>query len=205
MPQQRPYSSEDDVYKKRLFYDNGIRYIEVPGKFVNDYKPPVPKMKSHANETLQSPSGLVQSGTAHYTTSLTLLFYSKKEYADYLQFIGSQHKYYDEKGTIYIGVIDGDPEVSSLEMHTKYMLTVNLLLIRKSEFEVRSMENYIDTAGHWAEQYVNDMKERNLITVYGYNGDFVQYYRPEDQILRGEAASMILRSFKYLDKVLRGF
>jgi hypothetical protein len=205
MSQQKPYMGEDEVYKRRLFYDNGIRYVEVEGKFVNEYKPPTPVMKSHANQSLQSQSGLVQSGTAHYETEVTLLFYSKKEYADYLQYIGSQHKYYDEKGTIYIGIVDGSPDISTLEGHTKYMVTLQLLLIRKSEFETRSTEFYIDTAGHWAEQYIDDMKERNLISVYDYNGAFVQYFRPEDQITRAETASMVMRSFKYLEKLLRGY
>ena len=205
MSQQKPYMSEDDVYKKRLFYDNGIRYVEVAGKIVSDYKPPTPVMKSHANQTLQSQSGLVQSGTAHYQVTLTLLFYSKKEYADWLQNIGSQHKYYDEKGSIYVGVVDGQPDIKVLESNTKYMVSLALLMNRKSEFETRSTESYIDTAGHWAEQYIDDMKERNLISVYDYNGAFVQYYRAEDMLTRAEAASMVMRSFKYLEKKLRGF
>lgn len=205
MTQQNPYLSEDQVYKKRLFYDNGLRFVEVKGRIVNEYKPPTPVMKSHANSVLQSSAGLVQGGTSHYTATLILLFYSKKEYADWLQFIGAEHKYYDEKGTIYVGVVNGEPDVKTAEQETKYFVTVNLLLVRKQEIENRHRSPFIDTAGHWAEPYINDLQERGLISVYDYNGDELQYFRPEDHLIRSEGAAFVMRAYRLLDKLLRGY
>ena len=121
MTQQNTFHSEDSKYKKKLFYDNGIRFTEVHAKLITEYSPPTPSLKSSVNQTLSSSAGLVQNGTSHYNTTLTLLFYSKKEFADWLQYIGSQHKYYDEKGTIYIGVVTGQPDIKTAEMETKYI------------------------------------------------------------------------------------
>lgn len=205
MTQQNTFFSEDNMYKKKLFYDNGLRYVEVKGRIVNDYKPPAPVMKSHANATLNGSAGLVQGGTSHYTTTLTLLFYSKKEFADWLQFIGAEHKYYDEKGTIYIGIVNGEPDIRAVEQESKYLVTVNLLLVRKQDFDYRSISPFIDIGGHWAEQYIKDMQERGLISVYDYNGDPVQYFRPEDHLTRGEGAAFLMRTFRFIDKLLRGY
>lgn len=205
MSQQNTFYSEDHVYKRRLFYDNGLRFVEVKGRMVNDYKPPTPVMKSHANSVLQSSAGLVQGGTSHYLVTVTLLFYSKKEFADWMQFIGAEHKYYDEKGSIYVGVVNGEPDIKTVEQQTKYLVSVNFLMIRKQEFEFRHQSPFIDTAGHWAEQYINDMQARGLITVYDYNGDAVQYFRPEDHLLRSEGAAFLLRTYRLIDKLLRGY
>ncbi len=151
MTQQSPNKSEDVIYKKRLFYDNGIRFVEVKAKFISEYKPPAPTLKSHVNETFSYSAGLVNRGTSHYTAALTLLFYSKKEYADWLSFIGSEHKYYDEKGTIYLGVVTGKPDIQTAEMETKYIIQVQMSLIRKQGDEYRCKSQFMDlngTIGH---------------------------------------------------------
>ncbi|MGG1263852.1 S-layer homology domain-containing protein [Brevibacillus laterosporus] len=205
MTQQNTYNSEDNVYKKRIFYDNGLKFVEVKGRIVMDYKPPTPVMKSHANSTIQSPSGLIQGGTAHYTMTLTMLFYSKKEFADWLQFIGAEHRFYDEKGSIYTGIVNGEPDIRTVEQESKYLVSVNFLLVRKSEFEFRHQAPYVDLGGHWSEQYVTDLQEKGLITVYDYNGDAIQYFRPEEHLIRSEAAAFLLRTFRHLDKLLRGY
>lgn len=205
MTQQNTFYSEDNVYKKRLFYDNGLRFVEVKARIVNDYKPPTPVMKAHANTTLQSPAGLVQGGTSHYNVTLTLLFYSKKEFADWFQFIGAEHKYYDEKGSIFVGIVSGEPDIRTVEQETKYLVAVNFLMIKKQEFEFRHQSPFIDMGGHWAEQYVNDMQARGLITVYDYSGEPVQYFRPEDPLTRAEGAAFLARTYRLLDKLLRGY
>jgi hypothetical protein len=205
MTQQNTYQSEDNIYKRKLYYDNGLRFVECKGRQVMDYKPPTPVMKSHANTVLQGSAGLVQGGTSHYTVSMTLLFYSKKEYADWIQFIGSEHRYYDEKGSIYVGVVNGDPDIKTAEQETKYIVSVNFLMLRKQEFEFRHRSPFVDISDHWAEQYIKDMQERGLIAVYDYNGDPVQYFRPEDKLLRSEGAAFVMRSFRLIDKLLRGY
>jgi len=205
MTQQNTLYGEDHTYRRRLFYDNGLKFVECKGRHVLDYTPPTPVMKAHANANLQASAGLVQGGTSHYTTSITLLFYSKKEFADWLQFVGSEHKYYDEKGTVYLGIVNGEPDIRTAEQESKYIVSINLLLVRKQDFEFRHKSPFIDIGGHWSEEYIKDMQEKGLISVYDYNGDEVQYFRPEDHLTRAEGAAFIMRSFRLVDKLLRGY
>lgn len=205
MSQQKPYRNEDDKYKKKLFYDNGLRFVEVKGKMTNDYTPPTPVMMSHANQAIQSSAGLVQRGTSYYTVTITLLFYSKKEYADWLQYIGSTHKFYDEKGSIFLGVVHGDIDIKTVEQESKYLVTVPFIMIKKQDFEFRHKAPFIDIEGHWAEKYIDEMQQRGLISVYDSAGEEVQYFRPEVHLTRAEAVTFLTRTYKYIDKLLRGY
>lgn len=206
MTQQNTLFSEDRIYKKKLFYDNGLRFVEVKARLINEYKPPTPVLKAHVNQTLSSSAGLVQQGTSHYNATLTLLFYSKKEYADWLQFIGSTHKYYDEKGTVYIGIVTGEPEIKPVEMETKYIITIGLALIRKQDFEYRYQTEFIDIKGHWAEEYIKEMTQRGLVATDWYSdGEAVAYFRPDEPVTRAEGITFIMRTYRLIDKLLRGF
>lgn len=206
MTQQNTVQSEDAVYKKKLFYDNGIKFTEVKAKLITEYKPPSPVLKSHVNQTLASSAGLIQNGTSHYSATLTLLFYSKKEYADWLQYIGSQHKYYDEKGTVYVGIITGDPEIKTAEFETKYIVSVGLSLVRKQEFEYRYRTKFIDIDGHWAVDYINEMQQLGLIATNGSsNGEDVDYFRPNDPITRAETITLFMNTYRHVDRLLRGY
>lgn len=205
MSQQSPMHNEDMTYKKSLFYDNGVRYVPVRAKAIQEYKPPSPILKSNVHQTVKSSAALVQNGTSHYATTLTLLFYSKKEYADWLQFIGSEHKYYDEKGSIYVGIVDGEINIQPVAQETKYIITVNLVLVRKQEFEFRHKAPFIDIDKHWAKTYIDEMQKRGLVAVYGYDGQPVQYFRPNDSLTRAEGTAFLVRTYKYIDKILRGY
>lgn len=205
MTMQDPSHFEDGYYKRKLFYDNGIRFIEVKARQINEYKPPTPVMKSTATEHIMSSAGLVSQGTSHYTATLTMLFYSKQDYAEWLQYIGSQHKYYDEKGTIYLGVVSGEPNIQTAEFESKYIISVGLLLVRKQEMDDRDEYNFVDIDDHWAKQYILEMRQRGLIAQYWNDGDGVQYFRPEDKLIRSEMAALVVRTHKYLDRILRGF
>jgi hypothetical protein len=203
--QQNANYSEDNTYKRKLFYDNGIRYVEVKARHINEYKPPTPVVKTHVNQNLQGPAGLVSQGTSHYESSLTLLFYSKADYASWLQFIGATQRYYDEKGTIYYGIITGTPDIRTAEFETKYIITVSLSLIRKQDFDYRQQAPFTDTAGHWAEKYIDEMQLRGLVTVYDQDGTEVQLFRPDGILARAEATALMVRSYRYIDKLLRGY
>ncbi|MWV43097.1 S-layer homology domain-containing protein [Paenibacillus sp. HJL G12] len=206
MTQQNTLQSEDAVYKKKLFYDNGMKFTEVKAKLITEYKPPTPSLKTHVNQTLASSAGLVQNGTSHYNATLTMLFYSKKEYADWLQYIGSQHKYFDEKGTVYIGIITGEPDVKTAEMETKYIVTIGLSLVRKQEFEYRYKTRFIDIDAHWAEDYIIEMQQLGLIaTNWTGDGEEVDYFRPDDPVTRAESVTLLMRTYRYVDKLLRGY
>ncbi|WP_018884223.1 S-layer homology domain-containing protein [Paenibacillus massiliensis] len=206
MTQQNVILNEDSIYKKKLFYDNGIGYQQIQAKLITEYKPPTPTMKSQVNQTISSSAGMIQAGTSHYTATITLLFYSKKEYADWLQFIGSQHKYYDEKGTVYVGVVVGEPDIKNAEMETKYIITIELALIRKQDFEYRYMTNFLDIDDHWAKDYINEMQQMGLVaTNWSSDGSNVDYFRPNDPITRSESVTLLMRSYRYIDKLLRGY
>ncbi|ATO51375.1 S-layer homology domain-containing protein [Brevibacillus laterosporus] len=205
MTQQNSFHSEDYIYKKRLFYDNGIRFTEVKAKLINDYKPPSPSLKTHVNQTLSSSAGLISHGTSHYTTTLTLLFYSKKEFADWLQFSGAKHRYYDEKGTIYVGILTGEPDINTAEMETKYIVTIGLSLIRKQEHEYRYINQFIDMEKHWAKTYVDEMQQRGLIANYEDEGEAVSYFRPDKVCTRAEGITFLMRTYRHIDRILRGY
>lgn len=205
MAQQKPNKTNDDVFKRKLFYDNGIKFVQVRGRLTGEYKPPTPVLKSSINTNLQSSAGMVSQGTAYYTTTLQFLFYSKEEYADWLQFIGAEHKYYDEKGTIYVGVVNGDLDLRTEEFETKYIVSVNLNLIRKQDFEFRHQYPYIDIEDHWAETYIDEMQQRGLIATYDTDGTPVQYFQPEVWITRAQTTTYMTRTYKHIEKILRGY
>lgn len=205
MAQQKPNKTNDDVFKRKLFYDNGIRFVEVKGRLTGEYKPPTPVLKSHVNTTIQSSAGLVSLGTSHYVTALQFLFYSKDEFADWLQYIGAEHKYYDEKGTIYVGVVNGDVDIKSVEQESKYLVTVNLILIRKQDFEFRHQYPFIDIENHWAKTYIDEMQQRGLISTYASDGTPVQYFQPEVWVTRAQTTAFMVRTYKYIEKILRGY
>jgi S-layer homology domain len=205
MTQQNAFKSEDSNYKKKLFYDNGIRFTEVKGRIISDYKPPSPNLKTQVNQTLASSAGLVGNGTSHYNSTITLLFYSKKEFADWLQFIGAEHRFYDEKGTIYVGLVTGEPDIKTVEMETKYMVTVGLALVRKQDHEYRYENQFIDIEDHWAKSYIDEMQQRGLISNYSSDGESVAYFRPDKVTTRAEGITFLMRSYRYIDRILRGY
>lgn len=205
MAQQKPNKTNDDVFKRKLFYDNGVRFIQVRGRPTGEYKPPVPTMLSGVNTNVQSSAGLVGKGTSYYQTTLQFLFYSKEEFADWLQFIGAEHKYYDEKGTIYVGVVTGELDIESVEFESKYLVTVSLALIRKQDFEFRHEYPYIDIENHWAQQYIDEMQKRGLIATYASDGTEVQFFQPEVWITRAQTTAFMTRTYKYIEKILRGY
>ena len=205
MTQQKPGQTNDGVYKRRLFYDNGIRFVQVRGRLTGEYKPPSPVLKSSINQNVQSSAGLVSQGTSYYSVTMQFLFSSKDDYADWLQCIGAEHKYYDEKGTIYVGIVSGDLDIQSVEQETKYLVTVNLAMIRKQDFEYRNEDPYIDIENHWAQEYINEMHQRGIISAYHSDGTEIQYFNPERWITRAHTTAFITRVYKHIEKILRGF
>lgn len=204
MSQQKPGQTGDSTYKRKLFYDNGIKFVQVRGRLTGEYKPPSPTLKTSINTNVQSSAGLVSQGTAYYTTTLQFLFYSKEEYAEWLQFIGAQHKFYDEKGTVYVGIVNGDLDIQTMESETKYIISVNLAMIRKQDFEFRSQYPFIDIDDHWAKTYIDEMQQRGLISTYASDGTEVQYFQPEVWITRAQTTAFMTRTYKHIEKLLRG-
>lgn len=205
MSQQKPSKTNDDVFKKKLFYDNGIKFVQVRGRMTSEYKPPSPVLKSNVNVNLQSSAGILNKGTSHYVCTVQFLFSSKNEYADWLQFIGAEHKFYDEKGTVYLGVVSSDIDVKTMEFESKYLITASLVLIRKQDFEFRHQYPYIDIEDHWAKNYIDEMQQRGLISTYAHDGSEVQYFQPEVWITRAQTTAFMTRTYKHIEKILRGY
>lgn len=65
MSQQKPNRTSDDTYKRRLFYDNGIRFVEVNGRMTGEYNPPTPILKVAANVNIQSSSSFINKISIH--------------------------------------------------------------------------------------------------------------------------------------------
>lgn len=205
MSQQRPSSTADNTYKRVLFYYNGQEYMPVRGRATGDYTPPSPYLKTGVNVNLQASAGLVGKGTAYYTTSIQYLMYSKEETADWLQYIGAEHKYYDEKGTLYLGIVTGEPEIEAIQQETKYMVKVNLTLIRKQDFDRKKTHDFIDIDDSWAKGYIEEMQAKGVITTYGVSGEPVYYFQPERYGSRAHMVAFIARTYRHIDRILRGY
>lgn len=203
MTQQNVNINENNTYKRKLFFDNGIRYIEVKAKHVNDYIPPTPSIKTQLNPVIFGTAGLVGQGISHYTMQETLLFYNKSDFAQWLQFIGTKHKYYDEKGSIFYGLVTGEPQIQTMEAQTKYMVTCSFILIKKQEEEYKHAR-YLDVNGHWAETYINEMQDRNLIKSFDDQGNEIQYFIPDEKSNRAEICEYLVNTYRYVESILRG-
>lgn len=203
--QMQPSMTADNTYKKKLFYDNGIEFKEVRCRFTKEYKPPTPFIRYGVNVNLQGSAGLIGKGTSYYTSSIQMLFYSKEEMAQWLQYIGSQHKFYDEKGTVYLGIVTDEPEIEPIQQETKYLVKISLTLVKKQDFERRKIHGFIDIDEHWAKRYIEEMQSIGAIDTYDTDGSYKQYFQPEINGSRAHMVSFLTRTYRYMDRVLRGF
>ena len=55
---------------------------------------------------INAPSHFHQMGVSSYKAIINVLFRDKKSYHDYVMYVGWTHKFYDEKGNIYVGVVE---------------------------------------------------------------------------------------------------
>lgn len=205
MSQQRPSSTADNTYKRTLLYDDGQYFQKVRGRMTGDYTPPSPYLKTGINVNLQSSAGLVSKGTSYYTTNIQILMFSKEEMAEWFQYIGAQHKYYDEKGTIYLGIVNGEPEIEAIQQESKYLVKVTLTLIRKQDFERRKDHQFEDIERHWAKPYIEEMQAKGIISTYNPDGSPVQAFKPETYGNRSHMVSFMVRNYRYIDRLLRGY
>ena len=197
--------SADNDYKKKLFYHNGIGFKEVRARFTSQYDPPSPFIKTGVSVNLQGSAGLVGKGTSYYTTNIQLLFYSKEDMATWLQYVGSEHKFYDEKGTIYVGVVTESPDIEAVQQETKYLVSLSLTMVKKQDFQTEREHSFIDIDGHWAKEYINEMQRLGVININDSNGQGVMYFQPNVHGTRAHMVTFITRAYRQLDRVLRGY
>jgi len=207
MSQQYPFGNSNDKYKKKLFVDTGAGYVEVKARIIEPYTPPTPQHKVKEIELINAPSHFHETGISSYKASLTLLFYDKSSYNDYLAYVGWTHKFYDEKGSIFLGTVDSvKPEVKVAS--TMYKLEIELILIKKDEYDRQNRFQFqdlvaTDGTSHWAKADIEEMANLGLVTVITVNGEPVIYFRPEDFITRAEFIVFLNRTRRLLERIIR--
>lgn len=205
MSRQRPYVNpldDNHRYKKRLFVDVGMTFEEVNAKIIEPYSPPAPVPKIARLDIINGPSHIHHSGISVYKTSFSLLFPNRRSYVEYMTYVGSTHKFYDERGQIFIGTVE-DIKARSVEANKRYVLDVSMILVKKDQYDKKDFFQFQDIEGHWAEEQISEMANLGILSVTTIEGEPVLYFRPNDFATRGEFVAMLNRTRRLLEKVLR--
>lgn len=205
MSRQRPYVNpldDNHKYKKRLFVDVGMTFEEVNARIIEPYSPPAPIPKIARLDIINGPSHIHHSGISVYKTSFSLLFPNRRSYVEYMTYVGSTHKFYDERGQIFIGTVE-DIKARSVEANKRYVLDVSMILVKKDQYDKKDFFQFQDIEGHWAEEQISEMANLGILSVTTIEGEPVLYFRPNDFVTRGEFVAMLNRTRRLLEKVLR--
>ena len=206
MSRQRPYVNpldDNHRYKKRLFVDVGMTFEEVNARIIEPYSPPAPVPKIARLDIINGPSHIHHSGISVYKTSFSLLFPNRRSYVEYMTYVGSTHKFYDERGQIFIGTVE-DIKPRAVESNRRYVLDVSLILVKKDQYDKKDFFQFQDIEGHWAENQISEMANLGILSVTTIDGEPVLYFRPNDFVTRGEFVAMLNRTRRLLEKLLRG-
>lgn len=207
MTQQYTHGEASDRYKKRLFVNVGREYKEVKAKIIEPYTPPTPVLKTREQAVLSSPSYIFNRGISSYKAQLRLLFDNKNDFAEYLMYSVSTHKFYDEKGAIYLGAAEAI-RPKAVEASRRYVVEVDLILVKKDAYDHKKLSQFQDLDGvtgneHWSKQDIEEMADLGLIAVVTKDGQPVLYFRPNDAATRAEFATFLNRTRKYLENIIR--
>lgn len=205
MSRQRPYVNfweDNQKYRKKLFVDVGMDFEKVNARVIEPYTPPTPDLKVAKIDMLGGPSHIHNSGIAAYKTSFGLLFPNRLSYVTYMAYIGNTHKFYDERGQIFMGTVE-DAKPRAVEVNRRYVVDISLILIKKDSYDMKEFLKFQDVEGHWAEQHIDEMARLGILSVMTKDGDPVLYFRPNDFITRAEFVAMLNRTRRLLGKMLR--
>ena len=205
MSRQRPYVNpldDNQTYKKILFVDIGMTFEKVNARIIEPYSPPAPIPKVARLDILEGPSHIHHSGIAVYKTSFSLLFPDRRSYVEYMTYVGSTHKFYDERGQIFVGTVE-DIKPRAVESNRRYVLDVSLILVKKDQYDKKDFFQFQDIEGHWAENQISEMANLGILSVTTIDGEPVLYFRPNDFVTRGEFVAMLNRTRRLLEKILR--
>ncbi|WP_145052828.1 S-layer homology domain-containing protein [Paenibacillus xylanexedens] len=212
MPAQYPFGTANDRYKKRLFVEVGLGFQEVRGKIIQPYTPPVPQPSIKEVKIINAPSHFHQMGISSYKSKLTLLFEHKEQYDEYVSMCGWTHKFYDERGAMYLGSLESistefvwlrNALNSNQDRNRGYRVEVELLLIKKDTYDRKSQVTYQDIDDHWAKNDIQEMADAGLISVISSDGTPVLYFRPKGFITRAEFISFLNRTRRLIERMLR--
>lgn len=210
MSRQRPFvnrwedSFEDgQKYKKKLFVQDGLTFNEVTARVVEPYSPPTPIVNVARLDVGGGPSHIHHGGVAAYKVTFGLLFPDRVSYVTYMANISNLQKFYDERGQIFTGVVE-DVKPRVVETNRRYLVDVNLLMIKKDAYDLKDFYEFQDIEGHWAESQIAEMANLGLLSVMTKDGDPVLQFRPNDVISRAEFLSIVNRTRRYLERMIRG-
>lgn len=203
MTQAYPFGDANQKYRKKLFVDTGVEYQEVQAKIVEPYSPPAPQPAMKEIKVINGPSHLHQLGLSSYRCSMRLLFQDKQSYSDYLMFSGWTHKFYDEKGHMYLGSLT-DIKPVAREASRRYTVDIELVLIKKDSYKVHDRFSFQDVGeDYWNYEDIREMANLGLITVVSPDGQPMLYFRPNDRCTRAEFVVFLMRTKRFMEKAIR--
>lgn len=202
MSQQNPSSNEYQFYRRRLFVEGPYGYEEVGARIVEPYSPPSPDYKVSELALLNAPSNFHAMGKASYKITLNLYFTDKRAYNKFWLYSYGQFKYYDEKGSIFVGVIESVAGIQRGEAGRKYIVTINLVAVKKSQSEI-NRDEFVDTNGAQYKSDIDEMALSQLVTIYDRNGYFIETFEPTAKTTRAQFAVFANRTRKFIDRLLR--
>ncbi|NMA87003.1 MAG: S-layer homology domain-containing protein [Tissierellia bacterium] len=179
-----------------------MTFEKVNARVIEPYMPPAPMPKVAKLDVLEGPAHLHHSGISAYKSTFGLLFPNRRSYVEYMSYVGSTHKFYDERGQIYTGTVE-DLRPRAVEANRRYVLDITLVLIKKDQYDKKDFFKFQDIEGHWAEEQISEMANLGILSVTTVDGDPVLYFRPNDFTTRGEFVAMLNRTRRLLEKVLR--
>lgn len=113
------------------------------GRIIEEYSTPAPSNKNAVIKTISGVSKIHNSGVDSYHTSLRIIFPDKITLNDFLFLSpGNKVKYYDERGNIFLGVVEGKPECKRI--NTKYDTKFNLILTKKDILDIPLANQFTD-------------------------------------------------------------
>lgn len=207
MTQQYTFGKASDHYKKRLFVSTGQEFMEVKARIIEPYSPPAPVNKLKETQILNAPSNFEHRGIASYKCHLRLLFDNKDDFAEYMLWSGWTHKFYDEKGSIYLGAAESI-KPTAVEASRRYIVEIDLSLIKKDAYDKKHINEFQDLDnvtgdGHWSKNDIIEMADLGLISVISRDGQPVLYFRPNDYITRAEFVTFLNRTRRLMEQIIR--
>lgn len=204
MTQRNAQNDANRKYTKKLMVDIGYKYVLVRARIIEPYGSPIPQPSTKEIKLINAPSHIQQMGLSSYKVTLTLLFEDKNSYAEYVSYAGWGHKFYDEKGSVYVGALESI-KTKSVEANRRYKVEVSLILIKKSRYDKEGVEIHFQDADKSADYYedLEDLANLGIIDAYEENGDPVLYFNISSRLSRAEFATMIMRTKRILEQMLR--
>lgn len=204
MSQQFPHGNPNDKHRRRLFVDNGFDYQEVEARIIEPYTNPTPQLSTKEIKLINAPSHIQQMGVASYKAVLTLLFPDKETYAEYLSFAGWGHKFYDERGVIYLGSVESI-KTTSVEAQKRYKVEVSLIMVKKAQLNHHDatilFQDLSETSSFYSS--IVDLTRLGVIQSYSEDGQPVLYFNGRSDLTRAQLVSFVMRTKRLLDKMLK--